>query len=441
MSEAKKEFMKNSLFSYLGKFAPIIFSFIYTIILAEALGANDYGLFTYLTAIGVGFLNLFGSNFLYEILSNFTAQSGSRRLFKIILSMQFLLTTAVFIGLIIFGNDFLAGMNGSSTLIVLIALALIFFNPLISSFEGLYEGAGKFGRPFVGILAEHLVNLGMIIFFVHFMGLGLMGALIAKYISLGFHVFVYFIYYRKMVFKEKPIEMKVVKKYFFSGIGGEFVSQLGSQINTVAMGFISPAVLGVYYIADKICSIALGAPSSSTIEVIAQSNSSNFADKKKIEKYTSLSTKVAFFIVVIFSVLLFFLAYPLLAIFFPKYVDGIVFIPLLAIEKYFKSLDSVKTILISLNKAADMTIQKTICTSAMIASIIILVPVLGLGILGLIIARVITVATSVVSGYVMVRRHGIKIDLVPRKSDAIFVYNEGKMIFSSIMARIFQKKK
>jgi O-antigen/teichoic acid export membrane protein len=435
MSE-KNAFIKNSFFSYLTKFIPIIFSFAYTIVLANMLGVRDYGLFIYLGALVIGFLNLFGANLLNEILTNFIAQTGSKKLFKIIMLAEYVLTTIIFLGILIFGNGFITGLDGSNYLILGLAAVLVFFNPLTTTFMCLNKGIGKFDRIFVATTAENFVNLVFIIIFIWGFNMGLPGAFFSKYISLLASGLIYMFYLRKTVFKNKPIQKKEIKRYGMFGAIGEVLKRALSQFELIMIGiFISPAILGLYYVAEKIASIALGAPSGAFSDVLFPLNSANYKDKKKITKYSSLSVKVSFLIVFIFSIILSILAYPVLLVLFPAYVSALVFLPFLIILHYVKSFGAIKLILNSINKTDQRTLQRGLTVAFGATMLIILIPTYQ--VVGLIVANILMEIFAITIAYILLRKYnGIKISLVPRKADLIYFFGETRKVVTRIFAGI-----
>ena len=439
MSEVKKQFVKNSFYSYSTKFIPVVFSFVYTIVLANVLGANDYGLFVYLTALVVGFLNLFGSNLLNEIVTNFTAQSGSKKLFKTILGLQYVLVILVFLGLYFFGEGFLTGLEGSTNYIFLLALVTLFLTPISTTMLALNKGIGKFDRIFVVSIFEHLVNLVFILLFVWYMELGIVGAFYSKFVSLAFSGLIYLAYLRKTHFANKPIEKKVVAKYGFFGALGEFLKQGLNQFEFIIIGiFISPAALGVYYIATKISNIVLGAPSSAFSDVLFPLNSSNFKDKKKIERYSSLSIKGTFITVLIFSILLMLIAYPVLAVLFPAYLTAVTLIPLIVIRQLVRSVGAVKLVLNSINKTGQRTIQRILVVPFGAVILILLVPSYGIN--GLIITQIIIELFAISIAYILLWKYNnIKIDLVLRRRDIDYFYKSTKEL-CGFVKEIFTKK-
>jgi len=440
MSE-KNRFVKNSFFAYLTKFVPLLFSFIYTVILANSLGQAGYGLFMYLIALVLGFSKLFGSNLLNEIIMNFTAQTDSKKLFRRLFSLQYLLAIIIFSGLILFANEFITTIEGSDFGIFLMVLLILFLNPLSTSFFALNRGLRKFKNIFVAVLFENFIIMAGVILFVSFLGMGLQGAFYAKYLSLIFSGLIYIFYFRKTKFSNKPINKKAITSYGVFGALGEFLKQALSQAELIIMGiFISPVALGTYYIAEKISMIVLNSPATAISDVLFPVNSSNYKNKKKIEKYSSMCIKGTIIIVVILSVALLLLAHPVLTIFFPTYIAAAGLIPFIILREYMKTLGPINSILNSINKINQRTTERIITVTIGIVLLLLLVP--AFGVIGLIIAQTINSFIAYTIAYFILRKYNnIKLDLIPKKKDIIFFYKEGKKIILTITKNIIRKKK
>jgi len=429
----KQAFAKNVLFSYTQKFFPLIFSFIYTIILANALGVKDYGLFMYLVALVIGFSKLFGSNLLNEIIMNFTAQTNSKKIFNRLFTAQYVLAFLVFTGLIFFGQAFIMGIEGSNFGIFIMVILLLFLNPLSTTFFALNREVRKFKNIFVAVLFENLISLVGIIIFIYFFGMGIEGAFYAKYASLIFSGLIYIYYFRKIKFTNNKVDKKAIANYGFFGAIGEFLKQALSQFELIAIGiFISPAALGIYYIAEKISNIVLNAPTTAISDVLFPVNSSNFKDKKKIEKYSSICMKGSLILTILISIALLLLSFPVLAIFFPAYIAAATFIPYIIVREYVKTFSSIKTILNSINKVNHRTVQRVITVVIGITLLILLIP--PYGIIGLIIAQTITEFIAITLAYIILRKYNnIKVSLIPQKKDFIYFYLETKKLFNSFL--------
>ncbi len=439
MSNAKYLFVKNSSFSFAEKLLPVLFSFTYTILLTAALSSAEYGLFNYIIAFALGFANLFGSTTLNNLLTNFTAQKSSKSLFKKVFIAEFLIAGAIFLGLMLFNNIIITSVGGTTLSIIIMAGAILFLNPLTTIFASLNKGMENFNRVFVASMLENLINLIFIALFVVILGYGIEGAFYSKYLSLIGSALIYIFYLKKTSFKNKPINKKEVITYGKFSVIVEVIKEGGSMIQVIIMGlFIGPAILGVYYVARKVTSLALNAPSEAIGDVLFPLNSKNFNNKKNIENYSSICIKGAIILLVIMSIALIICAPLIIGIFFPKYTAALELIPLLALLFIFEGYRKIDTIFKSINKVQFNLLQAIITFTIEIIVLLIFVP--WLGVKGLIIAQIIWSAINGFTGYLLLRKvGGIKLSLIPMPRDLKYFYKEIRHLIPILFKEVKNK--
>ncbi|MFA5358182.1 MAG: oligosaccharide flippase family protein [archaeon] len=421
MSEAKT-FAKNTLFNYLSKIIPAGASFIFTLIISNYLGPANYGIYNYLPAVFVGFVTLFGGDFLSNLLWTFTAREKSIDLFKKILLIQLGIVATFFVAVNIFGPAIMRLIGVSYEELVPIASIFLLLTPVNTIFMTLFKGFSRFGKVLKAALIENITTLALSVILIIFLGFGLTGAFIARFAAIIASTAYYYIQLKQIKFSAKKIDLAAIKKFCVWNAAASFVRESSNQIYTISIGiFINAQTLGLYYLGDKIAGTIMNSPSNAITETIFSKNSGDYKNKKLIGRQTSLAIKTSLVISIIIGALLLFFAPLLLSIAFPKYLGLLYFLPLIIIYQAVQVQSPMTTVFNSINETKN---NFKLNSLFLFLTIIFVVPsTFAFGITGFLVSTIIATELRYIATILILRKEGVYLSILPGKSDLLFMFN------------------
>ncbi len=419
-------YYKNSFFSYLSKIVPAIFSFIFTLIISNYLGPEMYGVYNYLPAVLIGFFSLFGGEFLYNLLWNFTSKTKSKEFFKKILLLILILAGIIFILINLFGPSAMQFIKAGHHELIPIASIFILLFPINAAFMTLFKGFSKFGKVFKAALIENTITLIFSIILIIYFGFGVEGAFISRFIALVFSITIYFREYKKIHFTKNKVNPVEIKKFITWNIISNFIRELNNQIFVISIGlFINKKLIGIYYLGEKISTIALSSPSSAISDALYSKNNENYLNKNIISRHTSLAIQINMIITIILGVIVFALTPAIVQHLFPNYSELLIFMPLMIISQIIQSQGPLFKIFDSINETKNNL--KTNILFLILTISFIIPSTIYFGLLGLLIAAIISTEIRYITTIRILRKYDILINPFPTKTSIAILL---KKIFS-----------
>ncbi|MCX6800746.1 MAG: oligosaccharide flippase family protein [Candidatus Diapherotrites archaeon] len=413
-------FAKHTAFNYLSKMIPAAVSFIFTLLISNYLGPENYGIYNYLPAVLVGFATLFGGEFINNLLWTFTARKKSKKLFKMIFGVNLLIIVALFLGLNIFGPQMMAILNiGHRELVPLVSIFLL-LTPINTLMITLFKGFSRFGKVLKAALIENIITLVLAAILIIPLQMGLAGAFIARFIAIVASLIFYYKEYRKLKFSNAKIDFGEVKKYGGWNIVASIVRNFKLQLVTIFLGLIlNAAILGIYYLGQKITSIVITNISNTIFEIMWSKNSENHKNKELIGRQTSIAIKTSLLITLVLGVPFLIVSPLIINWLFPKYTELIFYIPLFLIYSIVESQGSLESIFDSINKTKN-NIKINLIDLAF-AFVLILPLTYFLGLMGLLIAYTLSLELKYITIIYLLKKEGIRISIIPMWKDIVMI--------------------
>ena len=177
-------FIKSFLFAYTTQIFLLLNGLLYTYIIANYLGPDNYGLFIYLLTFVTTIVYLFGLESISETLNVFTAKYKSKKLFNRLFKISYIIVPISFLCLFFLGHYFIEFVDNSEiSLLRVISFTVLLF-PASLLYNSLYRGFKLFGKVLKIAVFENLSNLLFAFIFVIIFDWGVIGAVYAKIISL-----------------------------------------------------------------------------------------------------------------------------------------------------------------------------------------------------------------------------------------------------------------
>lgn len=423
MTESKKTgFAKNVFFSYSNKMITLVVSFIYTLLIANFLGPEKYGLVTYFMALISGLVGAVGFNFLISTLSNFFPKTKSKKLFKLVLGITVFLSVASFLVLLIFAQQILSMLGKDNLLLMQLSSALILLLPLYSLATALFQGFKRFGSVLKVVAIESIINLIFAVLAVIYLGFDFYGVLFAKLISLVIALIVFLIYYRKLVFSRIPIDKKDLARYISTAFPFSLVRGWEEQAFTIMLGlFISNISLGFYYMAQKLASIAISTPINSLSNVLLPYSLEKSKDIKTLSNYASINIKLALILSIFLSIILLIIGWPFLLILFPEYLASYWLLPFLCVTFILSSLTILHNVYTAVNRLEFPAIAGVFSIIATIVSGWFLMP--AYGIYGAVTTQIIMAVVYMFLLWKFLEKVNARVEIIPRMHDLTYFYS------------------
>lgn len=323
---------KNTVFSYWNKLAIVGAGFLYVLIVANYLGPEKYGLLSFLLDFLASGAMLLGFSAISESIIVFVSKNPSRRSAHGLLKFGFAFGLLFSILIFLFPGTVISIIGKGTEDIVRIMSAVIFLNIATTLLASFLTARKTFGKLLILGITENLLNLALCaVFLLYFHG-GIEHVLYAKIISLLVTGILAWKFSSEIRLTAQEPNWGEIKKFAFnSGLLG-FLRRISSQVLLILMTmFVSPAMLGFYYIIQKIGSYVIDLPVTSLNDVLLPLSSEHSGDRDKLTKIISLSTKLYIIASIGFSLFLIFAGPFILEYFFPEYIGAAPLIPLFAV--------------------------------------------------------------------------------------------------------------
>lgn len=316
-------FFKSSIFTYANKISLLIFSILYTYVIANALGPEKYGLAMFVLAFVGNLVYLFGVEAFSKTLVVFIPKYRSKKLFIKFAKLLLFGFLFLFVLFFLFSQQVALILKKSNATFFKSAAFLFISFPIFLLFEALFKGLKSFGKVLKVSLVESLTNLAFATLFIIILQLGVNGVIFGKIISLMLASLLYFYFFNKQSFEERKINTENVKKYLKNTFAVSVLKKLNVQVMLLYMGmFISDTFLGLYYIAEKIVSYAIETPISALSETMLPFASEKSSNRKALSKFVSLNIKFTLILGIILGLTVVFFGRFMLAYLFPKYAEA-----------------------------------------------------------------------------------------------------------------------
>jgi len=428
-------FAKSFLFSYTTQIFLLLNGLLYTYIIANYLGPDNYGLFIYLLTFVTNIVYLFGLESISETLNVFTAKYKSKKLFVRAFKYSYLIVFILFLGLLFLGPYFIEFVDDSAVSLLRVISFIVLLFPASLLYNSLYRGFKLFGKVLKIAVFENLSNLLLAFIFVIVFDLGVIGVVYAKIISLAIAVIVSVFYSSQISFEDKNFENKTVVKYAKISFFTTFVKRIVILIQLFFIGlFISPVLMGFYYLLEKFSNYAIRIPSASINEVFIPYLGEKADNLEVLSNYISLNFKALFALSFSIGTAIFFIAPFIITVFFPGYVDSIYLIPYFTLTIFASGFTGFGNIYRILNRndlllnISFVSLFNTVIFGYLLIS--------NYGVVGLILINAVRQFLSFPFHYVFLKRLGIKMQVLPTKNDLILL----KRLFSSSLSSLRGKK-
>ncbi len=427
-------FFKSGVFSYANKLALLVLGFLYTYIIANALGPESYGLAMFVLAFIGNLVYLFGTEPLGNALVVFTPKNKSKKLFLKFAKLLLLGFLFLFLLFFLFPQGIVSVLNKGNTMLFQYAAFLFLIFPFFLLFEALFKGLKSFGKVLKVSVLESFINLSFAAFFVIGLQQGVIGLILAKIISLTLASVLYAYFFHKHKFEEKEIKIIEVKKYVKNVFAVSVMKKINTQIMLTYMGlFLSNALLGLYYMAEKIVSCAIATPIAALSDVMLPFASEKANNKKALSSMVSLNIKFSMILGAILGVAVVLAGRILLTSLFPKYAEAYWLLPFFVAVFLGTGTQFISNAYRSINRT-DMLVKVSIL-------IVVITVVIGyflvskFSVLGLLFLRILASAVSGAYLYFNQKKVGLEIEIIPRFKDLKFFASVFKRVTKRLLHR------
>ncbi len=410
-------FTKNTLFSFISKITPILFSIIYTLIIANYLGPENYGIFNYALAFVQGIIMLSGVALLNDVLFVFNQKIRSNKLLYSILAIQYAISLIVFLAMFFF----LGGISSYIKVpqnIMFFGLMIIFFLPINTALATFFKSTKNFGKVAKASFIENVVNLSAAYLAIFLFSANITGLIIAKLLAFLISSLYFINVFHKTPKPERKgkIESKGIIRYAKWNIPCDFIRTGIHQLRLIAIGlFVSPLQIGFYYFGQKICDLVFGTINSAVSEVIFPYINEQEIDREKIGSYVSVAIRVSLIVNGLIFIAIILLVPTVIALFFPKYTGAFLLLMFWSASYLLSPIEMVVHVFKAINKMDKALIGFLVALTVNVIILIALAPKFGgFAIIGS------SIATHIIALLVyipLIKSEGIKIDLIPKIGD------------------------
>ncbi|MCR4335342.1 MAG: oligosaccharide flippase family protein [archaeon] len=413
-------FTKNFLFSYTNQIFLLLNGLLYTYIIANYLGPDNYGVFIYLFAFVTNTAYIFGLESIIETLNVFIAKFRSEILFSKTRKITLVVSITICLGLLLVGQYFVENIDAPAISVLrYISITVIMF-PLSLVYNSLFRGFKMFGKVLKIAVLENMANLILAFAFVILFDFGIMGAVYAKLMSLALALIASHLFSLSIKYENKSFEKKEVIKYAKISFFTNFVKRATAIIKLFFIGlFINPVMMGFYYLLEKISAYAINIPSASINEVFIPYLGEKADDMAVLSSYASLNFKAVALLASGIGVAIFFLAPIILPIIFPAYSDAVSLVPYFTITIILSSFTGFGNLYRIMNRNDFLL---TLSFISLINTVIIGYFLISyFGVIGLILIEAVRQIVSFPFHYLFLKKLGVKIDIFPTRSDYIII--------------------
>lgn len=332
MGNRKVVFAKSVVFSYSTKILLLVSGVIYTYLIANYLGPSGYGIVSYYIALITSIINVAGIYFLQSLFNIFIPRSRSKYFFMRVLKWQYCLAGILFILVFVFSEEIAVFLHKEEFLFLKYAAFLLLLLPLYDSFVFLFRGFKFFGKVLKTEIVVSFMNLCFAFFLVVVLSFGMYGVIYARIISLVAGILLFACFFRHLHFWNRVVDMEEVKIYSYGAFFVTLFRSLSAFSFTVFVGmFLSPATLGMFYIAQKFVGYIVSSFHSAMSEAVVPFVVEDYKNKALLSRYLSYSVKLSIILSIFSVALLVFVGRPLLAFFLPEYLPAYNLIVLYAV--------------------------------------------------------------------------------------------------------------
>jgi O-antigen/teichoic acid export membrane protein len=410
-------FAKSALFAYASQIFMLLNGLLYTYLIANSLGPEEYGIFIYILSFITILVSIFGLDIASEVMNIFTSRYRSKKLFFGIMKIQNAVTIPLFIALLFFTPFFAGFLLKGSAGILRIAALIVMLYPVSLLFNSCLKGHKMFGKVLKVAVIENAANLALAFAFVIALNMGIEGAIYAKIISFAVGIGISAFYITGTRFEERHFERKEAISYGKIGFVRNFVVKGTKMIQLFFIGaFIDPISMGFYYFMEKIFSYVTKIPVVSIDEVFIPFFGDKADNPEVLSNYVSLNFKAVFCLSIIFALLLFILAPVMTLYIFPKFTGSLYMVP------YFALNVALSGMLIPfgnayriLNKNKYLLLLSVVSTLNMVVAGYFLIS--NFGTVGLILTGISGTMLTAPAHWFFLRHLGLKIKVLPTKED------------------------
>jgi len=424
---------RSVFFSFFSKILLLVSGFLYTFFIANYFSPEEYGLVNFYLGFIGSIVLLFGSEAISETVVVFIAKTNSRKLLNNLFKLQLIISFLLFLVLFFSANFFVLFFNKGTINFVLIASFTALFIPFSFFIPAIFRGFKSFGKVLELSIIESFGNLFFAFIFVFFFKLGLSGIIYAKIISIVvLSIFSIFLL-RTLPFsfsleeKQKNEAIKYSKNSFLFN----FFKKAYDQIILFLLGlFVSPLLVGFYYLLDKLSSYFIQIPVLSLSEALLPFSSAN---EKNLSFFISTALRVSLVVALILAIFFVFVSSIILQIFFPSFVNASSFIVFFALF-YFLTFFNVLPVYFKAINRVDFLVKGFILVD--LISLIVGVPLVRFfSLYGLILLKILAECVFFFFLFLNLKKTGLKLDLRLRKSDFLLLLNFFKSLFSFQLAK------
>ncbi|MFH1751764.1 MAG: oligosaccharide flippase family protein [archaeon] len=431
-------FTKNVFFLFNNKMLAFVVGILFTLIIANYLGPAKYGLVIYFISFAEGLSAVIGLNYITSLFSNVFPKEKSYSFFKTFMLINIIAGFTLFLVLFFFAEpiSILIGKGEYSTLLAFTSILALTY-PVYLSISTLFKGFKLFGKVLKVMGSVAILNLVLAAYLTIFGGMDVLGEgiIIAKIITVSLGILVFGILLRKLNFSRKKINWSELKEYSVFAIPLTYIRAFNAQAVILFIGwFLNPVVTGFYYLIEKIVSLLVSSILSSFHEVVLPYSLEKYKDKKTIGNYLSLTVKAGLIISLIISILIIIIARPVIGFFFPDYVGGVYLVPLFCVLSILSSFSTINTAFVSLNKMKYLVLSYSATFAVFLIAGFTLTPIYDA--VGLIVALIFSSSANIITMYLMLPRIGVKINLIPSRTDLDFF----KKSFKTFLYWLIRKK-
>jgi len=308
-----------------------------------------------------------------------------------------------------------------------LATVLILITPLYELFTRLFLGFKCFGKVLKGLVLENVINLFFAFVFVAVLGFGIFGVLYAKAISVLFFIAFALFYFRKLEFKKSFPDLKDVKKYAKGFVSWNIFHRLRVQTELVLMGlFVFNWELGLYYLANKIATYLLEAPSNALVMVLLPYNIERYKDSGTMARFASLSIKFSIILTLSMGVLLLIFGETILEVLFPEFLEGFYLFPFFILLFALNLSSPIATIFKALNRA-DL-LAKSQFVALLVQVFVGFFLISSLRVVGIVLTRAIVFLVHLLVMLYFLHGLKIRVEIIPRFRDLKFFYSSLKSL-------------
>lgn len=424
-------FLRSVALSYANRLVLLVLGLAYVVLIANALGPETFGIYSYLLDLAGTALFLLGMESFSEVLRVFIPKTSSRRLVKTIVMAQFGIALALSACIFLF-SGFLSQVleRGSNVPFELLGIT-VFFLPISTILYAIAAGNRQFGKLMLLSLVESLSELVLAAVLVLGFGMGLTGVFIARIVSLVL-MGVAGLMWLNQGLQGSTVDKPAVFSYAKQSWVTSLFKKIGLQANLVYTGlFVSASALGFFYLLSKISSYIIDIPVSAINEALLPFASQSGDNKAFTETLISKNVKLSMIFSVFTSILLLIFAPFLVHWFFPAFSNALVLVPLFA-GYYILSYDyPLASFFRAINRPDVLTITHFVSAANSIVLGYFLISQFFVE--GLLATMIIGRLQSQLIFVYFIRKNGYKIEFRPRMRD--FFY------FATLAKRFFKKER